>query len=147
MSLSSAYEEILADYIAELGVARDEAMAWWARLIARKEAEGRSRPEAEHSCRMRWPAGPASYPRVIEVYRRHHLAVREVNQDYLDRNETDDGFNDPDLWDETDEEANLLLEPQALLFEELGRRDADLYSLMRFLVFIPMGFDREGVLR
>lgn len=75
--------------------------------------------------------------------------VEAVNQNYLDRNESDDGFNDPGLWDKTadENEEDWLAQPPVVLFEWLGRRDAGLYSFMRAFVFIPVGFDREGVLR
>ena len=107
--MQALYEEVLDRYATELAAARADALAWWAGLVIREIGAGHDKAEAQHRCRMRWPMGPTSHPRVIAVYRRHFLAIGSINEKFLEREDPDRGFNDPSLWlkqaDREDEEG------------------------------------------
>ncbi len=148
MSLQALYDEVLDRYATELASARADALAWWAGLLIREIATGHDKAGAQHRCRMRWPMGPTSHPRVIEVYRRHFLAIGAINDEFLEREDAGPGFNDPSLWlqhADAEEEEGLVSQPALLLFEGLGTRDAELQDFMRYFVFVPIGLDRDGV--
>ncbi|MDX8455591.1 hypothetical protein RFM98_22925 [Mesorhizobium sp. VK9D] len=153
MSLASLYDEILTRYVSDLGVAQGQSLKWWSELIAREMQAGRPKVEAERMCRMRWPMGAASHPRIIEVYRRYFLKIGEINEEFLSQQIVDSGFNDPELWyigpeDEDDEgDSNALIQPAVLLLEGLGRRDMELRDFMLHFVFLPIGMDSEGIIR
>ncbi|TPM05440.1 hypothetical protein FJ960_13685 [Mesorhizobium sp. B2-3-11] len=153
VSLASLYDEILARYVKDLAEARAHALAWWSELVAREILAGRSKADAEHLCRMRWPMGAASHPRIIEVYRRYFLEVGEVNEEFLSHEIVDSGFNDPALWDIGPEDedgvgdGNAVIQPAALLLEGLGRRDMELHNFMLHFIFLPIGMDSEGIIR
>ncbi len=148
--MQALYDEILDRYATELAAARAVALTWWAGLVIREIGAGHDKAQAQHRCRMRWPMGPTSHPRVIAVYRRHFFAIGAINEDFLEQEDPDRGLNDPSLWLEqadSDEEEGLVSQPAVLLFEGLGARDPELQDFMRYFVFVPIGLDRDGVWR
>src|SRR5689334_15172502 len=50
-------------YVRELEAAIEQLEPWWRQLVA---AHGHKR------LKLRWPAGIASHPRVLAIYRHHH---------------------------------------------------------------------------
>jgi hypothetical protein len=147
MSMQALYDEVLDRYATELAAARADALMWWAGLVVREIGAGHDKAQAQHRCRMRWPMGPSSHPRVIEVYRRHFLEIGSINENFLEREDPERGLNDAGLWLEqagADEEEGLVSQPATLLFESLGFRDPELQNFMRYFVFVPIGLDREG---
>lgn len=151
MSLASLYEDILTRYASDLAEARDQALIWWNELVAREMQAGRSKMEAEHLCRMRWPMGAASHPRIVAVYRRYFLETGAINDEFLGREIVDGGFNDPALWDagpeDDDDDSDAMIQPAVLLLDGLEEHDAELRDFMLHFVFLPIGMDGEGVIR
>lgn len=151
MSLASLYDDVLTRYASDLAEARDQALTWWNGLIARETQAGRSTVEAEHLCRMRWPMGAASHPLIVAVYRRYFLETGEINDEFLSREIVDGGFNDPALWDadpeDGDDDSDAMIQPAVLLLQGLEKHDAELRDFMLHFVFLPIGMDREGVIR
>jgi hypothetical protein len=69
-----SYKEIFSAYVADLRLARDEAIKWWLELKRRVDSTPETDPK-EALVRPRWPAGPCSHPRVLAVYRQYYLAT------------------------------------------------------------------------
>ena len=153
MSLALLYDEILTRYVNDLAAARGQALVWWNELVAREVPAGRPKMEAERLCRMRWPMGAASHPRIIEVYRRYFLEVGEVNEEFLSHEIVGHGFNDPALWvvgpeiEDEGGDSNAVIQPAKLLLEGLGKRDMELRNFMLHFVFLPIGMDSTGIIR
>ena len=112
------YDDILGRYLSELRAARDEVEAWWEQLI---RAEGGDRQTAERAVRSRWPLGPASHPRIVAVFRAHYLEIERMN-----------------------EEGGDVVQPMALLLEDLELHDPALAALMQSFVFPSIGTDPDG---
>jgi hypothetical protein len=140
------YAELFEMYLAELREACEEALAWWHDLL-RRHVDGAADPEAEtRRLRSRWPLGPVAHPRVIAVYRKYYLAVDAVNQDILEREETpmDGDPLDARFWVEAEDDGQALEHPRAVLYERLDRVDPHLARFMDYMVFVPIGADRDG---
>jgi hypothetical protein len=140
LGVMETYDKIFAAWVEELRGAWKEAMEWWDGLQ-------RSSPEPDPSAayasvRLRWPAGPCSYPRVIAVFRKYYLATEELNQkreaDRQNRPRVEAG------WGEDDEEQETTVHPLALLMDGLGSVDTELEGFMSGFVFFPTGTDEEG---
>jgi hypothetical protein len=155
VSLASLYDDVLTRYASDLAGARDQASRWWDELVAREMKAGRSKAEAEHLCRMRWPMGAASHPRIVAIYRRYFLETGAINDEFLSREIVDGGFDASALWDagpeeeeeDDDDDGDAMIQPAVLLLDGLARRDAELRDFMLHFVFLPIGMDREGVIR
>ena len=70
------YDAVLRDYVEEMRGAREKALAWWEALLAKEAAQPPGGPPGL-PVDLRWPAGPASHPAVIAVYRKYFLLVDE----------------------------------------------------------------------
>ncbi|SAL00417.1 hypothetical protein AWB81_05892 [Caballeronia arationis] len=112
------------DYVAELTRCARNALTWWHRIRTRTTARLRSEERALHQMWWRRPAGPASYPDVVSVIRRHWLRCASRNENAE--------FGPP-------------IAPQLFVLGWLV--EANLMELAHFLAPIPywpMGFDADG---
>jgi hypothetical protein len=132
-----AHDDLRSAYLDELRIARTEVTAWWDALLL---AEPANSGDAYASVRRRWPAGPASHPRVIAVYRKYYLACEALNDDLEEQRR-----NQPNAagWGEADPEGISIVDPAALLLE-LEAIDIELHAFINRLVFSPIGTDLDG---
>jgi hypothetical protein len=137
--MDRAYEELQQQFVEELKEARDAALAWWNDLLRAAPAPD---PEAAHAqVRLRWPAGPVSYPRIVAVYRKCYLACEALNE----TREAARQEAAPAGWGEEDEDAGPpTIQPRKLLIESLEAADPELARFMTGFVFSPIGTDDEG---
>jgi hypothetical protein len=144
--MDKAYEDLLNEYRVELHDARSAALTWWSKL---EQAAALVDPgNVEAQIRPRWPAGPASYPRVIAVYRKYFLACERLNEEREAGEEPEDQLADAGTgWGEDDEEDDpeaTTVHPPTLLFGALEEVDPELARFMESFVFSPMGIDPDG---
>jgi hypothetical protein len=144
------YEQVFKEYVAELRAAREEALRWWEPLLEREKARVGDAAAAEKSLRLRWPAGPTAYPRVIAVFRKYFLACSAINDEFWESHEPKLRNGSPldhSLWGTEDaetEEESSIEQPRVILLERLKYVDESLADFMDRLVFIPIGADRDG---
>lgn len=132
------YEELMDEYVAELGPARDAALAWWNAMLA---AAGDDPDAAYTAVRLRWPAGPASYPGVLAVYRKYFFRCHSLNERILEEQEA----RPPRGWgEEPDADAPGVVPPNRLLIDSVESVDAELGRFVSALVFVPIGRDPDG---
>jgi hypothetical protein len=132
------YEELLEEYVAELRVARDAALEWWNGLL---RAEDPDPTTAQTQVRLRWPAGPATFPRVIHVYRKFYLRCEALN----DQREAEATDQPAAGWGETDDDSGPgTITPQGLLLDSIEAVDPELNDFMSGFVFSPIGIDDQG---
>lgn len=141
----SRYDQLFEEYVDELRVARDDALAWWEALVARNAPDG-DLVAAEQRVRPRWPAGPVSHPRVIAVYRKFWLRAARINQEVLARwdQRTEANGSRRGGWGEQEEPEGGVVKPGALLTENLIAREHELYGFIADLVFQPIGVNYDG---
>ncbi len=141
----SRYDQLIHEYLTELGKAREKALKWWDALVARETAVAGSRAEALKALKMRWQVGPVSHPYVIAVYRAYYLRVIEMNQKVEEEEEGVESENEAS-WgteDEGENEEEGTVEPEYLLRHDLDHWDTELYEFMQPLVFSPIGLDPD----
>ncbi|WP_163863465.1 hypothetical protein [Myxococcus eversor] len=134
----SPYDSLFLDYLEELRPARDEAVQWWDSLI---QSAGTDPKSAYTQVRLRWPAGPASYPRIIAIYRKYYLACAVLNEE---REAARGSSSRPSAgWGEDDEDDDVpaFVPPVRLLIDGISPVDPELGDFMEALVFSPMGLD------
>ena len=145
----AGYDAVLRDYVAEMRVAREKALAWWEALLAKEAAL----PPAQRPglpVDLRWPAGPASHPAVIAVYRKYFLLVDELNERGEGPAEEPeaDAFESESSWGEEDDEAgepaDATVEPRPLLLDNVVKVDEEVHAFVQMLVFNPVGTDPSG---
>ncbi|NVJ20715.1 hypothetical protein HUW62_05740 [Myxococcus sp. AM011] len=137
----SPYDSLFRDYLEELRPARDEAVRWWDSLI---QSEGKDPESAYTQVRLRWPAGPASYPRIITIYRKYYLACVVLNEE---REAARASPSRPSAgWGEDDEDDDVpaFVPPVRLLLDGIEPADPELSRFMEAFVFSPMGLDVNG---
>jgi hypothetical protein len=143
----SVYDEIYSAYVKDLTAARAEVMKWWDALMAAASPAGDS-DEAQKAVRPRWPAGPVSHPRIIDVYRRYHLMIEGINEKKraawaARRDDSGSGWGKSEEEDE-DEDQNRIFTPYVVLRERLEDHDPELAAFMEYFVFVPIGLDPEN---
>src|SRR6266576_3262125 len=74
------YEQLFANYVAEMRDSMSRALTWWEEMIALEAARVGSIDEVLSSIRRRWPFGPASHPYIIATYRKYFLACELLNE-------------------------------------------------------------------
>jgi hypothetical protein len=121
----------LGAYIAELEAAFDQLSPWWQQLVT---THGRKR------LKLRWPAGIASHPRVLAIYRQHHRRLTHL------RPPPPPGptprFDDDAAWgSEVEAKPAMLLPPapELLLIDRLHVEAPHLHARMVFLLMPPIG--------
>src|ERR1700681_587037 len=109
------YDELFDRYLGELRTARDAALEWWQAMLERELAITGDGETARFRIDLRWPCGAASFPRVIDVFRKYYrecasIPLSAVTLDAEASEEAAGGAED-DSEDETgwDEPSQLLL--------------------------------------
>jgi hypothetical protein len=129
--LEPAIAAVYTAYVAELGEAFALLEPWWARLEAGCD---------RRTLRLRWPAGVASHPRILAIYRDYHqrfsTAARPSAAGPTLR------FDDDAAWGSEAESAPsslIPIAPERLLVERLQIEAPTLYAKMIHLVMSPVG--------
>ncbi|MBP7000317.1 hypothetical protein [Amaricoccus sp.] len=130
---NDAYDEIAKRYEAELRGVIPSLLAWWER-IAENNQGGTSRE-------LRWPMGPCSHPRFIEIFRRYYLEIQAENE----KNESDEEAVEAapitdDMWgaESAEDEEGAYVNPNGVLLAEMISKDSKLKDFLGFFVFIPV---------
>jgi hypothetical protein len=144
--MAITHEELVKDYIEELSAAKVEIMQWWDGLL-RGSPEGLSLEENEMLIKRRWPAGPASHPRIIAIFRKYFFEVEKLNDLLTSREQVEDGsFRDETSWGEDEGiQEEGYIPPQALLLDQLETRAPELANLMKYFIYMPIGLDPDGI--
>jgi hypothetical protein len=72
--------KLLGLYAEELAKAQAFATSWWTGLLQAHHVTEKSAQWKQSELARRWPAGPASHPRVLAVIRKYWLACDALNQ-------------------------------------------------------------------
>lgn len=129
--LEGPVAQVYAQYVAELGRALEQLGPWWARL------------EAQHQraqLRLRWPAGVASHPRVLAIYREHHQRIVDASKPIALG--PPPRFDDDAAWGSEAEAAPhslIPIAPMRVLIDRLQIEAPELYATMIHLVMSPVG--------
>ena len=133
--LEGDYAPLYDEYAEALGAAFAEVEPWWVRM---RETHG------GRALRARWPAGPASHPRVLGVYRSFHARCEALAE--LSRLGPPPRFDDDAAWGSEAELSPSLLvapDPPRLLIERLQVEHPDLYAKMSYLLLLPIAQSPE----
>jgi hypothetical protein len=137
LDLDRAVADLYLAYVAELGEALDQLQPWWARLVALHERE---------QLRLRWPAGVASHPRVLAIFRDYHRRIADATSRVPSGDQP--SFDDDAAWGSEAEAALsssslglIPLAPERLLIDRLQVEAPELYAKMIYLVMSPVGTD------
>ena len=102
--------------------------------------------------------GPASHPRVIEVYRRYYMLCLTLNEEIEAVEDQDDDAeldpDNPDFWgsddddddddeDDEDDEEEYEIETFEFLMDWLVEDYDELHLFMSHLIFQPIGKENE----
>lgn len=131
VELEHSVAQLYSAYVAELGEAIEQLEPWWRRLEA---VHGRK------LLRARWPAGVASHPRILAIYRDYHeglsAALRPTPSGPAPR------FDDDEAWGSDPEaapESLIPIAPERLLIDRLQVEAPKLYAAMIYLLMSPVG--------
>jgi hypothetical protein len=131
LDLDRPVAELYLAYATELGQAIAQLQPWWARLEAIHDRK---------QLRLRWPAGVASHPRVLAIYRDYHRRLGEACQ--VLPSGAPPRFDDDAAWGSEAEAAPHSLIPIAaerLLIDRLQVEAPELYAKVIYLVMSPVG--------
>lgn len=135
------YDDISRRYEAELRAVIPVLRRWWDG-IAGRDIGGTTREE-------RWPMGPCSHPRYVEIFRRYFLEIVAENE-RSDAAPPAAPAPDPDaeeMWgrDAEPDGANRgPVNPSEILLTEMILKDQELKRFLGLFVFIPVGSDEGG---
>jgi hypothetical protein len=118
-------------YVHELEAALAQLEPWWTRLVT---THGRKR------VKLRWPAGIASHPRVLAIYRQHHRRLANLRP--APRPGPAPRFDDDTAWgSEAEPKPSMLIPPapELLLIDRLHVEAPQLHARMVYLVMPPIG--------
>lgn len=118
-------------YVRELEAALEQIEPWWKQLVA---SHGRKR------MKLRWPAGVASHPRVLAIYRAHHRRLSNLGPP--PRSGPVPGFADDAAWgSEAEPDPSTLIPPapELLLIDRLHVEAPHLHARMIYLLMPPIG--------
>ena len=143
MKPMNAYDDLFNRYLVDLRGAREEALAWWDKLLERERSLVADDVTARLRVDLRWPCGPASFPRVVAVFRQYYLECEALSVTDPD---VEGDPSDESSWgtEENDEDEGVWLEPRQLLIDNLINIDETLSQFMKFFAFIPVGRDELG---
>lgn len=138
--MDKPYQDLQEAYLKELRSARDEALAWWHRMESAVGSNDLTVIQGQ--LRPRWPAGPASFPRVVSVFRKHFIACERLNA----QREAEAAAREPNAgWGEDDDEESLeTVSPAGLLLDSLEAVDPELNEFMQAFVFTCIGTNPAG---
>ena len=120
-----------SDYVRELEAALAQVEPWWQQLVT---THGRTR------VKLRWPAGIASHPRVLAIYRHHHR--RLANGRPPTPAGPTPGFGDDAAWgSEAEPHPSMLIPPtpEQVLIDRLHADAPHLHARMVYLLMPPIG--------
>lgn len=126
--LDPTFAQLYVAYVDELGEALDQLRPWWARLAAAHDRK---------SLRLRWPAGIASHPRVLAIYRDYHGRILEAGKPSASGPAP--RFDDDAAWGATALGSRLPIAPERLLIDRLQVEAPELYATMIPLLMSPVG--------
>jgi hypothetical protein len=127
--LDAAYG--FAAYVDELSAAFDHLSPWWQQLVT---THGHKR------VKLCWPAGIASHPRVLAIYRQHHRRLTNLRPP--PRSGPEPRFDDDGAWgSEVEPKPAMLIPPtpELLLIDRLHVEAPRLHARMVFLLMPPIG--------
>jgi hypothetical protein len=138
------YDDLIEEYLQDLRAVRLEVLAWWEGLLRAANPAG-DLEAAHRSVRPRWPAGPASHPRVIAIFRKYYLAIDALNEG-LRATQIEERLEiDSENWWGRDDDIqdDAILEPRFILLDDLESKDPTLAHFMSRFVFAPIGADPD----
>ena len=136
--LDPRFTAIIGGWVAALEAELPAVMSWWHELQERLDSDGTVRSRAH------WPAGPASHPRVLAIFRDFYFQVHEVNVEISLEDERGDPSGEDAWMSGPVEESAGPVAPAELLIDMMESYAPDLYATMRLLVFIPVGEDDDS---
>ncbi|WP_106089239.1 hypothetical protein [Enhygromyxa salina] len=134
-NLEGEVAELYSAYVGELTTAINDLEPWWARLLA---TLGRK------ATKLRWPAGVASHPQVLAIYRDYHHRFSALAS--APRGGPPPRFDDDASWgSEAEGPPELLIPPapERLLIERLSIEAPALHAKLAYLVMSPVGVTPE----
>jgi hypothetical protein len=136
--LDAAYTDIIAKWVMSIRREFDAVLSWWNNLQRALDSDhGRQ-------SRLHWPAGLASHPRFVGLFREHYFMVHRLN---VERSLVDDTHeiveNDWIIDEEEEDELSGPISPRVLLLEMMESYAPDLWEHFRLFVYIPIGEDDE----
>jgi hypothetical protein len=133
----SDYTDIIARWVASIRSEFENLLVWWENLERRLDSQDLK------VSRLHWPAGPASHPRMIALFRQHYFLVHELNvRRSLDEIDEEPAESDWGV-DDKDDERTGPISPQMLLIEMMESYAPDLWEYFRLFVYIPIGEDQD----
>ena len=138
------HEKIVNEYIEELSSELINVKQWWNELIENVPGDD-SPSEKEIKVRFRWPAGPASHPRIIAIFRKYYFLVENLNNELMEMEDQSDIGSEEVGWGEESDFAQEqgYIPPQALLLTQLETRAPELFEVMEYFAYIPIGLDPD----
>ncbi|WP_095080759.1 hypothetical protein [Mesorhizobium sophorae] len=141
--MNARYDDLQAEYVADLRKVLPPVMAWW------KEHAGRGPEKMQdakslNSFEQRWPMGPVAHPRVLEVVRIYYLRILELNRENETNKQPDAAPEEGDWGSDDDSDDVDFALPVDLLVNDLKTAAPDLFEIMTFLVFVPVGLSPGG---
>lgn len=143
--MDERYEKLQAEYVADLRKIMPPVLEWWKRNAGRtpdKMGNSKSLNDFE----ARWPMGPVAHPRVLHVVRTYYLKINRLNRENELNRQPDDKPPVESDWgadDDADDDVSFAL-PIDLLVNDLEEIDPDLFKILSFLVFVPVGLAPDG---
>ncbi|AMY04076.1 hypothetical protein AB0V79_20955 [Mesorhizobium ciceri] len=135
--ISITHQDIYDRWTNELKIVVPPMLEWWRDLHAQEV--NREVVDA------RWPAGPASHPRVIALFRKYYFETTRLN-DSLSGGGPEHGS---EMWGSEakqlseESEGDGPVPPVTLLLSWLDDTEPELADFMRTFDFIPIGEDPE----
>lgn len=136
--LDADYTRLIDDWVGDLRETWPAIEQWWADLQKKLNASGRN------IANLHWPAGPASHPRIIALYRRHFFRVHALNIARYAEEEPDVDV-EAQWGSDADEETERSgpIPPNTLLIEMMSEYAADLFKHFKYFVYVPIGEDQS----
>ena len=143
--MASTHDDLVNDYIEDLNAARVEVMQWWDGLH-QDMPEDLKPEEKEELIRRRWPAGPASHPRFIAIFRKYFFEVEKLNNLLTNQEQQENAsFKEEASWGEDEGGVQKgAIPPQALLLDQLETRAPELANIMKYFLYMPIGVNPDG---
>lgn len=137
------HEDLFDNYVEELSAAKVEIMEWWNGLY-QDLPEGLDEDEKEKQIRLRWPAGPASHPRIIAIFRKYYFEVERLNEHFMGQEPEESAEGGWGVETEEKVSKKMSILPQSLLLDQLETDAPELLEMMEYFVYMPIGIDPDG---
>ncbi|MBZ9936336.1 hypothetical protein LB518_08525 [Mesorhizobium sp. BR1-1-16] len=135
--ISGPYAEIRSRWIEDLKIVAPTLLEWWHDI--------RVHEVNKELVDARWPAGPASHPRVIALFRKYYFETTRLNASipgYVPQNETEMWGSGAEQQPE-ESDGGGPVPPVTLLLSWLHDTEPELADFMRTFDFIPIGEDPD----